>query len=121
MLGGAAGVISVASNVVPGTFSRLCRLASAGDAAAARALEAPLDDADRQIPLLRPDAFDKNTLKAMQEAVVSVAQAHGLPEGLLCARRHLEALLEGRGWPDALAGWRRELLEPALAPFLPHG
>jgi len=44
MLGGAAGVISVASNVVPGTFSRLCRLASAGDAAAARALEAPLDD-----------------------------------------------------------------------------
>ena len=84
-------------------------------------LEAPLDDADRRIPLLRPDAFDKNTLKAMQEAVVSVAQAHGLPEGLLCARRHLEALLEGRGWPDALAGWRRELLEPALAPFLPRG
>ena len=84
-------------------------------------LEAPLDDADRRIPLLRPDAFDKNTLKAMQEAVVSVAQAHGLPEGLLCARRHMEALLEGRGWPDALAGWRRELLEPALAPFLPRG
>jgi ribonuclease D len=82
---------------------------------------APLGEADRAIPLLRPDAFDKQALKAMQEAVVAVAQAHGLPEGLLCARRHLEALLEGRGWPDALAGWRRELLEPALAPFLPHG
>lgn len=84
-------------------------------------LSAPLGEADRAIPLLRPDAFDKQALKAMQEAVVAVAQAHGLPEGLLCARRHLEALLEGRGWPDALAGWRRELLEPALAPFLPHG
>ena len=84
-------------------------------------LEAPLDAADREIPLLRPDAFDKQTLKAMQEAVVTVAQAHGLPEGLLCARRHLESLLEGRGWPDALAGWRRELLEPARAPFLPNG
>lgn len=84
-------------------------------------LSAPVGEADRAIPLLRPDAFDKQALKAMQEAVVAVAQAHGLPEGLLCARRHLEALLEGRGWPDALAGWRRELLEPALAPFLPHG
>ena len=83
-------------------------------------LEAPLDDADRSIPLLRPDAFDKQTLKAMQESVVAVAQAHGLPEGLLCARRHLEALLEGRGWPEALAGWRRELLEPALERFLPN-
>ncbi len=82
-------------------------------------VEASLSEADRQIPLQRPDGYDKQTLKAMQEAVVSVAQAHGLPEGLLCARRHLEALLEGRGWPDALAGWRRELLEPALAPFLP--
>ena len=84
-------------------------------------LEAPPGDADRDMPLLRAEGFDKNTLRAMQEAVVSAAQAHGLPEGLLCARRHLEALLEGRGWPDALAGWRRELLEPVLAPFLPRG
>lgn len=37
-------------------------------------LEALLGEADRQIPLLRPDAFDKQTLKAMQEAVVTVAQ-----------------------------------------------
>ena len=43
MLGGAQGVISVASNVVPGTFSRLCTLASAGQAQGAQALEARLD------------------------------------------------------------------------------
>jgi 4-hydroxy-tetrahydrodipicolinate synthase len=39
---GAAGVVSVASNVVPATFRRLCVLAAAGDAAGADALEARL-------------------------------------------------------------------------------
>ncbi len=43
LLGGARGVISVASNVVPGAFSRLCGLAASGDAAAARALDAQLN------------------------------------------------------------------------------
>ncbi|WP_295361643.1 4-hydroxy-tetrahydrodipicolinate synthase [Arenimonas sp.] len=42
VLGGAAGVISVASNVVPRTFARLCALARAGQADAARALDARL-------------------------------------------------------------------------------
>ena len=42
MLGGAAGVVSVASNVVPATFRRLCGLAAAGDADGARALDARL-------------------------------------------------------------------------------
>ncbi len=42
MLGGARGVISVASNVVPGTFARLAALATAGQADAARALDARL-------------------------------------------------------------------------------
>lgn len=42
MLGGARGVISVASNVVPAAFSQLCRLAAAGEGAAARALDARL-------------------------------------------------------------------------------
>ena len=42
MLGGAAGVISVASNVVPRAFARLCALARAGQADAARALDARL-------------------------------------------------------------------------------
>ena len=82
-------------------------------------VNAPLSEADRAIPLLSTEGVDKQRLKAMQEAVAAVAQSQGLPEGLLCARRHLEALLEGRGWPEALAGWRRELLEPALSPLLP--
>ncbi len=42
MLGGAAGVISVASNVVPRAFARLCQLARAGKADEARALDARL-------------------------------------------------------------------------------
>lgn len=83
------------------------------------ALNAPLSAEDLAIPLLKADSLDKQKVKAMQEAVAAVAQAHGLPEGLLCARRHLEALLDGRGWPPALSGWRRELLEPVLAPLIP--
>ncbi len=82
-------------------------------------VNAPLAAEDLAIPLLKADTLDKQKIRAMQDAVAAVAQSHGLPEGLLCARRHLEALLEGRGWPDALAGWRRELLEPALAPLIP--
>ena len=42
MLGGASGVISVASNVVPRAFARLCALAAAGEGEAARALDARL-------------------------------------------------------------------------------
>jgi len=42
LLGGAAGVISVASNVVPATFRRLCELAAAGDREAAEALDRQL-------------------------------------------------------------------------------
>lgn len=84
-------------------------------------LDAPLGDADRAIPLVTAEAYDKQKIRAMQDAVAGVAQAHDLPEGLLCARRHLEALLEGRGWPEALSGWRRALLEPALAPLIPAG
>ena len=43
LLGGARGVISVASNVVPGALSRLCGLAASGDAAGARALDGQLN------------------------------------------------------------------------------
>lgn len=42
MLGGAAGVISVASNVVPAAFRRLCELAGAGEREAAGALDRQL-------------------------------------------------------------------------------
>ena len=44
MLAGADGVISVASNVVPGAFRRLCDLARAGDAAGASALDARMHE-----------------------------------------------------------------------------
>ncbi len=42
MLAGADGVVSVASNVVPATFRRLCDLARGGDAAGAQALDEAL-------------------------------------------------------------------------------
>jgi ribonuclease D len=83
-------------------------------------LAQPLDEEERALPLNRAgEALDKQRLRGMQEAVAALAATLELPEGLLCARRHLEALLEGRGWPEALQGWRRSLLEPALAPLLP--
>ena len=45
MLAGAHGVISVASNVLPGAFRRLCDLARAGDGVRADALDARMRDA----------------------------------------------------------------------------
>jgi ribonuclease D len=41
-----------------------------------------------------------------------------LSDGILASRRHLESLLDHGQWPDALAGWRREVLEPVLAPLI---
>jgi ribonuclease D len=82
-------------------------------------LDAPLTDAELALPQVRSsDAIDKKTLRELQDEVARAAAGLGVPDGLLCARKHLEALLEGR-WPAALEGWRRELLEPALAPRLP--
>ena len=43
MLAGADGIVSVASNVVPAAFSRLCELARAGDAAGAEEFSARMD------------------------------------------------------------------------------
>jgi 4-hydroxy-tetrahydrodipicolinate synthase len=42
MLAGASGVISVAANVVPEAFARLCALASAGDGDEAAAIDGAL-------------------------------------------------------------------------------
>jgi ribonuclease D len=82
-------------------------------------LQAPVADDEREIPLMRvAEPVDKQRLRKLQDAVAGVAAALEIPEGLLCARRQLEALLDRRGWPDALAGWRRSLLEPVLAPLL---
>ena len=55
----------------------------------------------------------------MKETVVARAKELDLPDGLLCARRHLEALLATRQWPTSLDGWRREVLHDALMARLP--
>lgn len=61
---------------------------------------------------------DKNHLRRLQDAVAARSAELGLPDGVLASRRYLESLLDHGQWPDALAGWRREVLEPVLAPLL---
>lgn len=61
---------------------------------------------------------DKQRLRHLQDAVAARSAALGLPDGVLASRRYLESLLDHGQWPDALAGWRREVLEPVLAPLL---
>ena len=61
---------------------------------------------------------DKQRLRQLQDAVAERSAELGLPDGVLASRRYLENLLDHHLWPDALAGWRREVLEPVLAPLL---
>lgn len=61
---------------------------------------------------------DKQRLKKLQDAVSKRSAELGLPDGVLASRRWLQALLDEGRWPSALAGWRRQALEPALAPLL---
>lgn len=72
LLAGADGVISVVSNVVPGAFRRLCDLARAGDADAARALDARLS------PLYAAMGWEPNPIP-----VKAVLSALGLCEDSL--------------------------------------
>ena len=81
------------------------------------ALTTPLED-EADAPLARGDDRDKKQLRAMQDAVAALAAEMGLPDGLLASRKWLEALQDGQDWPGALSGWRRQLLEPRLAPIL---
>ena len=81
------------------------------------ALITPLAD-EAKAPLARGDDRDKKQLRALQEAVANLAAELQLPEGLLASRKVLEALQDGSGWTGPLAGWRRGLLEPRLAPLL---
>lgn len=81
-------------------------------------LETPLTEAECAIPLCHENNSDKQRLKQLQEAVASLAQSLDLPASLLCARKHLEALLANDEWPPALHGWRRSLLEPVLTPLI---
>ena len=84
-----------------------------------QALTTPLPD-EAQAPAIRGDDIDKKALRGLQEAVAGLSAELGLPDGVLASRRWLEALLDGR-WPEALSGWRRDLLEPRLAALLPAG
>lgn len=61
---------------------------------------------------------DKNQLRTLQDAVAACSEKLELPSGVLASRRHLESLLDHGQWPDALEGWRREVLEPVLGPLL---
>ena len=82
-----------------------------------RALSTPLAD-EAEAPLARGEDRDKKQLRAMQDAVAATAAGLGIPEGVLASRRLLEGLQDGGGWTGALAGWRRTVMEPALAPLL---
>ncbi|HJU40882.1 MAG TPA: ribonuclease D, partial [Tahibacter sp.] len=79
-------------------------------------LQVPLDPSELDFapifPL--PTPKQKRALAAMKDVVTTTAAALDLPDGLLCARRHLEALYFDRRWPDALDGWRKPLLHDAL-------
>ncbi|MEO7430785.1 MAG: HRDC domain-containing protein [Dokdonella sp.] len=84
-------------------------------------LAAPMSDAELQFaPIPRvPTSREKSTISAMKDIVAARALALDLPEGLLCARRHLESLLATRRWPAALDGWRRAVLHDELVALLP--
>ena len=84
------------------------------------ALHTPLAD-ESDAPLARGDDRDKKQLRAMQDAVAAAATELGLPEGLLASRRLLEGLQDGGGWTGPLAGWRRGILGPRVAPLLVAG
>ncbi|MGO1541785.1 MAG: ribonuclease D [Luteimonas sp.] len=81
------------------------------------ALETPLQDEDQAPPAPTEEA-DRKVVKRLQEAVSARSAELGLPDGVLASRRRLEQLLETGQWPEALSGWRRAQLEPALAPLL---
>lgn len=83
-----------------------------------RALATPLDDEADTPDAGIAEKRDKNRVRQLQDAVAARSAELGLPDGLLASRRYLEALLDHGEWPDALAGWRREALEPSLAPLL---
>jgi ribonuclease D len=88
-----------------------------------QALQSPLAD-EGMAPLAHGDERDKALLRKLQDAVAALSVERGLPDGVLASRRWLQSLLDARAcgdageWPGPLAGWRRAVLEPRLAPLL---
>ena len=66
-----------------------------------------------------PSGAGKAAVAEMKLAADAIALELDLPAGLLSPRRVIEEYVVTRTWPEALAGWRRELLEPVLRPKLP--
>ena len=82
-------------------------------------VNAELSVEERDIPLAEPQSpWLRERSKPLRVEVTLLAESLELPEGLLCSRKHLEALLMSGEWPEALQGWRQELLEPVLGPHL---
>ena len=83
-----------------------------------KALATPLAD-EAELPPLRSEEPDKQTLRKLQEAIAARTTELGLPDGVLASRRWLEPLLDSlhgnAPWPGPLEGWRRAQLEPAFA------
>ncbi|KIQ96742.1 Ribonuclease D [Lysobacter sp. A03] len=82
------------------------------------ALRTPVDDEAGAPDARLAEKRDKTRLRALQDAVSALSVKLDLPAGVLASRKHLESLLDHGEWPDALAGWRQEVLEPVLAPLL---
>jgi ribonuclease D len=79
-------------------------------------LRRPLDAEELDIAPIpaAPTSAQKRQLAAMRDEVTMIAAQLGLPDGLLCPRRHLETLVQEGVWPAGLDGWRKPLLHDAL-------
>jgi len=81
-------------------------------------LHAPLESGDFELDTIPPPltSAQKRRVGTLRDVVARVAAELNLPEGLLCPRRHIEALVGEETWPAALEGWRKGLLfEPLMA------
>ncbi|MDQ0007905.1 ribonuclease D [Luteibacter jiangsuensis] len=66
-----------------------------------------------------PLGESKRAINEMRSAVDTLATQLDIPPGLLCARRSMEEFVMTGAWPEALEGWRREILFERLSALLP--
>ena len=66
-----------------------------------------------------PQGNAKQALGAMKQRVDELAAELDLPPGLLCSRKVLEEYVVTEIWPEALEGWRRDILHTTLSSLLP--